>query len=140
MSLNPGGDSDTNDSVPTFANFNGSNLVFPGVAVAVQQTNAGIVALNNYGFFRVDEAADNRDWNGDGDKSDIVLMRVSFAQSTSAVMGTLVNGLNGQVIPLQFGVSVNGGAFVFNEAGVGPSGTDFSGDGTIHPFVAYFHF
>lgn len=138
--LNPGGDGDALDSVPTFAVFSGSNLVFPGVAVAVQQSNAGITALDNFGFFRVDEAADNRDWNGDGDKNDIVLMRVSFSQSTTAVMGTLLQGLNGPVIPVQFGVTQNGGAFVFNEAGVGGSGSDISGDGTIHPFVAWFHF
>jgi len=138
--LNPGGDGDILDSVPTFGAFNGSNLVFPGVAVATQQTNAGIIAVNNFGFFRVDEAADNRDWNGDGDKTDIVLMRVSFAQSTTEVMGTLVPALAGPVIPIQFGVTQNGGAFVYNESTQGSSGTDVNGDGAIHPFVAWFHF
>ena len=120
--------------------FNGSNLVFPGVAVACEQTNAGIVASNNFGFFRVDEAADNRDWNGDGDKTDIVLMRVSFTQSTTAVMGTLVPGLMRPAIETNFEGGQNGGAFIFNEATLGPGGTDVNGDGTKHPFVAYFHF
>lgn len=140
VTLNPGGDNDALDSVPTFGVFSGANVIFPGVAVAVQQSNAGIVAMNNYGFFRVDEASDNRDWNGDGDKSDIVLMRVSFTQSTTATMGTLVPNLPGPVIPVLFYEPQNGGAFVFNEATYGTTGTDVNGDGTIHPFVAYFHF
>jgi hypothetical protein len=140
VSINTGGDNDALDSVPTFAAFNGSNLVFPGVAVACEQTNAGIVASNNFGFFRVDEAADNRDWNGDGDKTDIVLMRVSFTQSTTAVMGTLVPGLMRPAIETNFEGGQNGGAFIFNEATLGPGGTDVNGDGTKHPFVAYFHF
>jgi hypothetical protein len=139
-SLNPGGDSDILDSVPTFGVFNGSNMIFPGVAVAVEKNNAGIAAVNNYGFFRVDEASDNRDWDGDGDKADVVLMRVSFTQSTTAVMGTVIPGLPGPAIPVLFQEPQNGGAFLFNEASYGASGTDINGDLTVNPFVAYFHF
>jgi hypothetical protein len=137
ISLNPGGDTDIQDSVPTFATFSGSNLIFPGVAVAVQAANAGIVSTNNFGFFRVDEAADNRDWNGDGDKADIVLMRVSFSQSLTTVMGTLDSSLPG-TIPVT--VPQSSGAFLFNEATFGATGTDVNSDGTKHPFVAHFHF
>lgn len=140
VSINTGGDNDAVDSVPTFAAFNGSNMVFPGVGVAIDAANAGIVASNNFGFFRIDEAADNRDWNGDGDKTDIVLMRVSFTQSTTVVMGTLVPGLARPAIETNFEGAQNGGAFIFNEATFGAGGTDVNGEGSKHPFVAWFHF
>ena len=137
---NPG-DSDTLDSVPTFASFGGSpaHMVFPGVAIAVQANNAGILVARGTGFYRVDEAADNRDWNGDTDKSDFVLWRTSLSQGTSAFMATL-NSLNRPAIEFNVDEQPFGAAFLTDETMQGAGGTDINGDGTKHLIVQYFKF
>lgn len=141
-----GEDTDTLDSVPTFADFTGSPtyLAFPGVAIAVQPDNAGIVVASNYGFYRVDEADDSRNWNapGDTDETDFILFRTSLQQGISGAMGVL------NAIPGRPSIDVNpdesspfGAAFLADEQMQGPSGTDLNGDGDAADVVlSYFKF
>ena len=92
------GDGDTLDSAPTFARFNGAatELDFPGPAVAIADNNAGVAIVGNLGFYRVDENADDRDWNGDGDRNDMVLFRTAV----STLQGSFFIGtLNANVAP-----------------------------------------
>ena len=87
-----GEDTDTNDSVPTFADFGSANtMLFPGVAIAVDKDNAGIVISKSYGFYRVSEAEDSRDWNNDLDETDFILFRTSLSQSVSTATAVLNN-------------------------------------------------
>jgi hypothetical protein len=141
-----GEDLDTNDSVPTFADFGGSpvRLAFPGVAIALDEDNAGIVLARNFAFYRVDEAADSRNWNqpGDSDETDFILFRTSLVQGTSGSMGPMNS------IPGRPAIDVNpdesspfGGAFLADEAMQGGSGTDMNGDGDADDLVlSYFKF
>ena len=48
----------TEEKLPTFADFSGSTLSYPGVAVAVRAANAGMVIGKDIAFYRVDETAD----------------------------------------------------------------------------------
>ncbi len=90
QSVNTGGDTDELDSAPTIARFDSgapNDLDFPGAAIAVDADNAGISIANGIAFFRVDEAADNRDWNGGG-KTHFVLFRTTAGtlQQTTYIM------------------------------------------------------
>jgi hypothetical protein len=89
------GDGDELDSVPTFLRFNsgGTELDFPGPAVAVAATNAGITIAGNLGFYRVDENADDRDWNGDGDKADFALFRTTVSTLQNSFFISTLNNL-----------------------------------------------
>lgn len=137
----PGEDLDTNDSVPTFADFTGgSTLSFPGVAIAADSDNAGIVVARGYGFYRVSEAEDSRDWNSDGDESDFVLWRTSLTQGTSVYMG-LHNSLVRPALHVNGNeTSPAGGAYIALESQQG-TGLDLNGDGDTNDLVLrYFQF
>lgn len=136
----PGEDTDTNDSVPTFAQFSGNTLTFPGVAIAVEGDNGGIIVARGFGFYRVSEAEDSRDWNADGDETDFVLFRTSLTQGTSQQMGALNNATQ---LAVRFNTRENPsiGAFLASEALQGAGGTDFNNDGdTLDLVVRYFNF
>jgi hypothetical protein len=83
-----GGTPDLLDSIPTFAFFSGSTLGFPGPGVAVKADDAGISSARVNGFYKVDEAADDFDWNGDGDKLDLVVRQSQLSIGSSRHMGT----------------------------------------------------
>ena len=141
-----GEDLDTLDSVPTFADIGGSpaRLLFPGVAIAVQPANAGIVIARDFAFYRVDEDDDSRNWNptGDSDETDFILFRTSLVQGVSGAMGVL------NAIPGRLAVEVNrdetspfGAAFLADEQLQGPAGTDLNEDGDAADLVlSYFRF
>lgn len=139
-SLNDGtpqnpGDDDELDSVPTFADFSGSLLTFPGAGVALDLARPGIISAKGFGFYRIDELADDRDWNGDG-SPDKVLFRSSFQEGRTFYFATL-NSLDGPAI------YVNGdetaprtAAFLTIEVADGPSGgTDLNQDGDKNDLV-----
>jgi hypothetical protein len=129
FSVNSNGDSDTLDSIPTFAEFDGaSDLDFPGPAIALDSANPGMVLAQGMVFYRVDETEDNRDWNGDGDLDDQILWRTGKSNLISNEMGTL-NSLPGaaSVIASDFGA-----AYVADE---GQADTDFNKDGDKADFV-----
>lgn len=137
-----GEDTDTNDSLPTFADFTATNtLSFPGVAVAVDLDNAGITIGKNIAFYRVSEVDDRRDWNNDGDETDIVLFRTSLTQATTNAMGVLNNVvLGGNPTPSVLIDTVGtpqGAAYLFDES---IQGLDVNSDGTVHFVVQYFRF
>ena len=126
-----GGDNDTLDSVPTFGLFGGSptELNFPGPRIAVDDDNAGIVIVEGRAFYRVDEAADNTDWNKDNDKNDMVLFRTTVSTvSNSFFLGTL----NTQLAPAIAGGSEIGVAFVSDESA---DLRDLNKDGDTNDFV-----
>ena len=123
--INTGGDSDENDSIPVFARFDPlDDLDFPGPPIAGRANNAGIVLSDNdIAFYRVDENADARDWNGDGDKQDLVLFRTTVSTlQNSNFLGTL-NNLQRPAVEL--GGTI-GAAYFADEA---MSETDFNNDG-----------
>jgi len=126
-----GEDLDTADSVPTFAYFSGTTLSYPGVAIAVQASNSGSVIGRDIAFYRVDEAADSRDWNGDGDETDMILFRTSLTAGTSTAMGVL-NSLTRLAVDLDEVGNPTGAAFLADEA---IDGVDYNGDGTTNGYV-----
>jgi hypothetical protein len=136
----PGEDTDTNDSLPTFADFSSSTTVaYPGVAVAVRAANAGMVIGKDTAFYRVDEAADSRDWNGDVDETDMILFRTSLSNGTTTVMSVL-NDLSRLSVDLDEVGSPGGAAFLADES-MGGAGIDFNGDGDTTDYVVrYFIF
>jgi hypothetical protein len=92
--INTGGDSDETDSIPTFSRFDPiDDFDFPGPPVAGRANNTGIaLSDNDVAFYRVDENADARDWNGDGDKQDLVLFRTTVSTlQNSNFLGVLNN-------------------------------------------------
>jgi hypothetical protein len=132
QSINVGGDNDTLDSSPTFPLFdpgNATDFDFPGPAVAVLAINPGIAIANNVAFYRVDELADNRDWNGDNVKNDEVLFRTSLSNNFSKLVGVLNNLVGSSIAP---GTSTIGAAFVVDET---MANFDFNGDGQIQGFA-----
>jgi hypothetical protein len=125
-SINTGGDSDTLDSVPTFARFdpsNASDLDFLGPAIAVAGANAGIAIANGVGFYRVDEAADNRNWNQASGTDDFVLFRTTVATLQNSNFISTLNNIPDRPA-VETGDNV-GAAFITDEA---MANTDLNGD------------
>lgn len=147
VSLNPGttanpGDNDLLDSIPTFPVFSGAGvLTFPGVKIAVDPGNPGIVVTRGLGYYRTSESADSRDWTGDGDENDRVLFRFTIARGT-----TNINGTSNSVTRNSIDVDVDTGspacaAFLTDESLQGATGSDINGDGDKTDLVVqYFVF
>lgn len=121
-------DSDTVDALPVWADFAGNVLDFDGIGYAVSETAPGVSTSGNFAFFRVDETADNVDWNDDGDLSDLVLFRNPLTSCNPVPMGTSSPGA-GVAAQIEAG---SGGAFLTSEAS---SGTDLNDDGDQTDFV-----
>jgi hypothetical protein len=139
-----GEDTDILDSVPTFPFFLGSPvyLGFPGVAIAVQTGNSGVAIARNYGFYRVSEVEDSRDWNSDLLETGFVLFRTNLQNGASTSMGAL-NSLPGRpAIEVNFEETTPvGAAFLADEQFQGAAGTDFNTDGDATDLViSYFLF
>ncbi len=129
VSINGGGDSDTLDSAPSFAFFDSTgDLDFPGPPIAIDSGNAGIVIAGQVALYRVDEAEDNRDWNGDTLKNDFVLFRTTVATlQNSNFLGTLSN------LPRPAAESSSvGSAYLSDEA---MAGADLNGDNQVGGLV-----
>jgi hypothetical protein len=128
-------DSDKTDGLPVWADFEGGpTLDFDGVGYAVHQTNAGIEIAAGFVFFRVSEADDARDYNGDNQMNDVVLFRNPLTSCNPAPLGTasLVPG------PVLITDRVAGGAFFTDEA---MAGVDLNADGDMGDVVLrYFRF
>jgi hypothetical protein len=128
-----GGDGDLDDSFAAFAFFNTQpRLVFPFVRFGVDKDNAGIVISGDIAYYRVSEAADRRDWNGDGDSLDFVLYRSNLLNGDTRYMGT-ANNLDRPVIEVSPNDTLPyGAAFLASEAS---EGIDFNLDGDTSDFV-----
>jgi len=137
------GDGDKADAVPTFPQVHtGSTLKFPGVGIACDSDDAGIVSANGVGFFRLSEAEDGQsDYNEDGDFGDPMLVRLHIETGDSpTLMGTL-NTLSVPAVALRVSGNVEFGALLFEESKVGATGEDLNGDGDGNDFVVrYFRF
>ncbi len=135
----PGEDTDTNDSVPTFPDLSGTTLAYPGVAIALSPSNAGMIIGKNVAFYRVSEAADSRDWNNDSDETDFILFRTSLSNGTSGAMGVL-NDFTRLAVEFDENGTPTGAAFLADESLQG-AGSDLDGDGdTNDNVVRYFRF
>jgi hypothetical protein len=130
--INLSGDGDELDSVPVFARFNSglTELIFPGIAVAVQDANAGMVIAKNLALYRVSEAADGRDWNDDADMTDIVLFRSSTLSGFSVFVDDVTSD-PGPAVHVDFANTV-GAAYFVSET---DAGVDLNGDGDLNDDV-----
>jgi hypothetical protein len=120
-------DTDSLDSLPVWADLPsvpgyGRVLDFDGVGYAIDAADAGLVVARGFAFFRVNEAADSRDYNNDGVANDFVLFRNPLTACTPVPMATSSN-IDGPVI---FTDGVRGAAFLSSEL---QAGLDFNGDG-----------
>ncbi|MSR61437.1 MAG: hypothetical protein EXS08_03170 [Planctomycetes bacterium] len=122
-------DADKTDGLPVWADFeSGPTLDFDGMGYAVDQGNAGIVLAQGFAFFRVSEADDNRDYNADGVKNDVVLFRNPLTTCGPVPMAT--SSLTpGQVITTD---DLSAAAFLSSET---QAGIDFNGDGDTGDLV-----
>lgn len=122
-------DSDKMDGLPVWADFeDGPTLDFDGVGYSVDLANAGIEIAVGFAFFRVSEAADGRDYNGDGQMNDVVLFSnpllacAPLPMATSSIVPSQVITTDGQ----------RGAAFLSSES---QAGVDFNGDGDATDLV-----
>jgi hypothetical protein len=133
------GDGDMLDSLPSWASFSPGNteLDFPGVPAATDADNAGIDIAAGVAFYRVDEAADGRDWNGDNDFIDKVLFRTTAATGlNSFYIASLLDQPGPAIFRPPFGSGLEYAvAFLANEAIDGPGGVDFNNDGDFTDIV-----
>jgi len=128
-------DSDKVDALPVWADFEtGPTLDWDGMGYAVDAANAGIVIARDFAFFRVSEVADNRDYNNDGVKDDVVLFRNPLASCAPTAMATSSSIAS----PAVFTDGDRGAAFLSSES---QAGIDFNGDGDQSDLVVrYFRF
>jgi hypothetical protein len=128
-------DTDKVDGLPVWADFeSGPTLDFDGLGYSIDLTNAGIELAGGFAFFRVSEAADNRDYNDDGDKNDVVLFRNPLTTCGPVPMATS-SLVAGQAIATD---GVRGAAFLSSET---QAGVDFNEDGDSNDLVVrYFRF
>jgi hypothetical protein len=128
-------DTDKIDALPVWADFqSGPTLDFDGLAYAVDANNAGIEIAHDFAFFRVSEAADNHDYNGDGQLNDVVLFRNPLLSCDPVPMAT------SSVVPSQVITTDRdrGAAFLSSES---QAGVDFNADGDMTDLVVrYFSF
>ena len=85
-------DNDVDDSYAVRVNFDPElplDLDHFGYLIAVDADNAGVEIAGGQAFYRVDEKADNRDWNDDGDKKDMVLVHHDLTGKFLGAVGTL---------------------------------------------------
>jgi hypothetical protein len=128
------GDTDLNDSVPTFATFSSNRLVFPGIQLGLDRDSAGITTARGWSFYRISEAEDSRDTNGDGDETDFILERTNLSSGATFGMSVASNVQRDVVDVARYG-NIDCAAFIAAEAQQGASGTDFNGDGDRTDFV-----
>jgi hypothetical protein len=128
-------DSDKSDGLPVWCDFeSGPTLDFDGMGYAVDKANAGIEIAAGFAFFRVSENNDNTDYNGDGQKNDVVVFRNPLTSCDPVPMAT-ASALTGQVIVTD---RIAGAGFLSDES---QAGLDFNGDGdTTDLVVRYFQF
>jgi hypothetical protein len=132
------GDGDTTDTFPSWADFDGgfTELLFPGVARAVEPTNVGLVVQSGLVTFRVSEADDGIDWNGDGDMLDHHVFRSGIVPSFVSFVGEVTNDVRPTLEVDR--VMTFGGAFIGDEPA---AMTDLNGDtDTVDDVLRYFRF
>ena len=124
-------DGDLTDSIPTFPVEGGSprELDFPGISVAVESNNAGMVTRSGFGFYRISEASQEFDYNVDGDFGDTILARVSLSGASPATSMGVVQNTARSVVTVGSGSNPRGIVWMAPEPLDGPAGSDLNGDG-----------
>ncbi len=124
-------DGDMTDSIPTFPVEGGAlrELDFPGISVAVETNNAGMLTRSGFGFYRISEAAQEFDYNLDGDLNDKILARVSLSGASPATSMGVVQNTARSVVQVGSGSNPRGIVWMAPEPLEGPAGSDLNGDG-----------
>ena len=116
-------DSDSTDALPIWLDFEGGpTLDFDGVGFALRASNSGIVVARGFVYFRVDEAADATDYNLDGDRGDVILLRNPISSCDPQALATSHEHIG----PVIITDGQNGAAFLASEL---LAGVDFNNDG-----------
>ncbi len=143
FSLNAG-DPDIADVVPAFARFDpfqpSGDLDFPGPAVAAVTGDALLRMVNRSAVYQVNENEDRKDWNEDGDRNDVVLVRTSVDVPSSTVfvitvISTDASNTNTFTVVPRIEFTDSGVLLLTNE---GPFGEDINFDGDLSDFVMQF--
>ena len=123
--------------MPTWAfiDSSGADLDFPGENVAVQRGNAGMQIAQEFAFYRVDERDDNRDWNDDGDRGDLVLFRTNINTGASRFLGTSSDVIGPALEVGDDARGIVGGVQIADES---MARRDFNDDGDENDFVVRF--
>ncbi|MDF1797758.1 MAG: hypothetical protein P1V81_01165 [Planctomycetota bacterium] len=116
-------DADKTDQVLGWLHFETAGLVAYGLGFAADPFNNGTTLAGGNIYFRLDEAGDNVDFNGDGDKNDVALSRFALGVASCA---SFMSTLNGDVGPALFSDNQRGAVFFFDEA---MANIDANGDG-----------
>ena len=116
-------DADMTDQVLGWLHFEQAGLVAYGLGFAVDPFNNGTTLSGGNIFFRLDEAGDNSDFNGDGDMNDVALSRFALGVASCA---NFMSTLNADVGPALFSDNERGAVFFFDEA---MANIDANGDG-----------
>lgn len=130
------GSVDLEDSLASWLLFSTdrNEMILAGRGWAVQPTNSGLTVAASQAFFRVSEASDGFDWNGDLDIGDTILFRVPLNSCDPSNMGVL-NALGDTPAIVSDGVF--GGAFLADES---MAGVDLNGDGVTGLALRTFRF
>ncbi len=130
------GSIDLEDSLASWLLFSTdrNEMILAGRGWAVQPTNSGLTVAATQAFFRVSEASDGFDWNGDLDISDTILFRVPLNSCDPTNMGVLNTFAD---TPAIISDGVFGGAFLADES---MEGADLNGDGVIGLALRTFRF
>ncbi|MEL6427800.1 MAG: hypothetical protein AAFR54_01390, partial [Planctomycetota bacterium] len=131
------GDGDLFDSIPTVPSSTTSGsttLTFPGVTFAAVADNAGIDVEENVGTFRISEASQGSDLNGDGDANDELLMRFSLVNAFLPTIAGTANDIDRTLVDFGPG-DARFGAFLTEE---NQGGDDLNGDGDTSDTVVRF--
>jgi hypothetical protein len=133
-------DQDTTDTIAAYVRFVGSTLRLFGRGFALEPGGPGHLSASGNLIMRVSEAADDVDYNNDGDKNDQILLRVPLNNCQPVAM-SIHNGLIQAPIVTDGTI---GALFLAEEAqtiGPGSNGEDLNGDGYIGGFaLRYFRF
>ena len=126
-------DSDAFDSMPVWADFSGTTMDFDGQGYSLHEADPGIVLSRGFAFYRVSEAADAVDYDGDGTMSDVILFRNPQTICQTVAMAT-ASSLPGTTCSV-FTDNVNGAVFLADEF---MHGSDLNGDGDLFDIVPRF--
>jgi hypothetical protein len=131
-------DGDRIDSVPTFAYYDPATgfMEFPGYAIGADKDEMGIVVFDDWAFYRVSEAENGGDLNGDGDGAGYLLL-ASQLTTGQTVNVSQHNFLSGDALE---GDPVDGScaAFLVSEGGVvGDLNGDTSTSGFAVRYIRY---
>ena len=126
-------DTDALDSLPVWADLAGGTpiLDFDGQGYALHEPDPGITLSKGWVFYRVSESADDQDYNGDGFKTSVILVRNPQLTCNTTIMAT-ASSLPGDENPVVVTDGVTGGVFLASEF---EAGVDFNSDGDTNDLV-----